>query len=47
MEKIAEGKTKIISREKPGIVIVTNKDILSKGDGKELLTLPGKGRWAT
>lgn len=47
MEKIAEGKTKIISRKKPGIVIVTNKDVLSKGDGKEFLTLPGKGRLAT
>lgn len=47
MEEIAQGKTKIVRRESPGIVLIENKDILSKGDGKVLYTLPGKGIWAT
>lgn len=46
-KKITEGKTKSIERDGPGMVLVINKDILSKGDGKEFLTLSGKGIWAT
>lgn len=47
MEKIAEGKTKAVYEERPGIVLIENKDILSKGDGKVLYTLQTKGIWAT
>lgn len=47
-EEIARGKTKIIYRtEEQDIVFVENNDILSKGDGKVLYTLPEKGIWAT
>ncbi len=46
--EIARGKTKTIFRtEVQDIVFIENNDILSKGDGKELYTLPGKGIWAT
>lgn len=48
MEKIAEGKTKIVYRGKPkNIVLIKNKSILSKGDGKNLDSLEGKDIWAT
>lgn len=48
MEKIAEGKTKIVYRGKPkNIVMIKNKSILSKGDGKNLDPLEGKDIWAT
>ncbi len=46
--EITHGKTKTIFRtEVQDIVFIENNDILSKGDGKELYTLPGKGIWAT
>lgn len=46
-EKIAEGKTKIIWLESPGIVLIENKPVLTKGDGKEREPLEGKDVWAT
>lgn len=47
MEKITEGKTKIVRRESPYTVLIENKDILSKGDGRVLYPLLDKGIWAT